>query len=167
MLAANQATGVEQKAAGVASGGTQAGDAKGGPQPSGPADGQARRQIVEGGVVAFGGADGRMQVTRGGPGGGMGPNINFVSPSELPDYKPPFFANAVRADLDGRIWIQTIPTRQIAGGPVYDVIDRKGALVERVQVPTGRTIVGFGPGGAVYLVSRDSTTTTFERATIK
>ena len=165
MLAAQQATGTEQKA--VASGGTQSGDARGGPQPAAPADGQARRQIVEGGVIAFGDGGGRMQVTRGGPGGGMGANINFVSPSELPDYKPPFFANAVRADLDGRIWVQTIPTRQIAGGPVYDVIDRKGALVERVQVPTGRTIVGFGPGGAVYLVSRDSTTTTFERATMK
>ena len=167
LLAANQATAVDQKAAGVASG-SQAGAAKGGPQPAGPADGggQTRRQVAEGAVIAFGDGGGRMQIGQGAP-GGLGPNINFVSPSELPDYKPPFFANSVKADREGHLWVQTIPTRQIAGGPVYDVLDGKGALVERVQVPAGRTILGFGPGGAVYLVSRDSTTTTFERATIK
>ena len=100
----------------------------------------------------------------GGGAGGPQQQLNFVAPSELPDYKPPFFANAVRADADGNLWIRTIPTKQIPGGPVYDVINHDGKLVDRVQIPTGRTIAGFGPDGAVYLVSRDGTSMTFERA---
>ena len=109
-----------------------------------------------------------------GPDGGAGPRgggavggqsqLAFVSPSELPDYKPPFFAGAVRADLDGNVWVRTIPTRKIEGGPVYDVINRDGKLIDRVQVPVGRTIIGFGAGGSVYLVARDATTMTLERA---
>ena len=168
---ANQAAGVEAKAAGMAQGG-QSGDKKGGPQPGAQGEGQTRRQVVDGNTFTAGApGEGRMVIQTGpggpGAGGGLGPNINFVSPSELPDYKPPFFTNSVKSDMEGHIWIQTIPTRQIPGGPVYDVINAKGELVERVQVPTGRTIVGFGAGGAVYLASRDGTTTTFERATVK
>ena len=37
-----------------------------------------------------------------------------------------------------------------------DVIDRSGKLVDRVQVPAGTTIAGFGAGGIVYLGSRDT-----------
>jgi hypothetical protein len=29
--------------------------------------------------------------------------------SELPDYRPPFGSGAVRADMDGNLWIRTIP----------------------------------------------------------
>jgi hypothetical protein len=82
--------------------------------------------------------------------------MSFVSASDLPDYKPPFFAGAVRADADGYLWIRTIPTKGVAGGPVYDVINAKGELVERVQLPKDRTIVGFGAGGVVYLLARDT-----------
>jgi hypothetical protein len=97
--------------------------------------------------------------------------INFVSPSDLPDYKPPFFANSVRADAAGNLWVRTIPTRQIAGGPVYDVINREGKLVDRVQAPEGRTIIGFGADGSVYLATRDTSgptpTMTLERARLR
>ena len=112
----------------------------------------------------------------GGPGGAGGgpprgglPQIqqNFIPASELPDYKPPFFAGSTRADTDGNLWVRTIPTSAVAGGPVYDVISRKGELVDRVQVATGRSIIGFGPGGAVYLVNRDGATVTIERASVK
>ena len=96
-----------------------------------------------------------------------GPNITWVPANELPDYKPPFFNGMVRADGDGNIWILTIPTRGIPGGPVYDVINAKGELVDRVQVPAGRTVVGFGRGGVVYLASRDGNTTTLEKAKMK
>lgn len=82
--------------------------------------------------------------------------MNFVSASELPDYKPPFFAGAVRADDDGFLWIRTIPTKGTTSGPVYDVINSKGELVERVMLPKDRTIVGFGRGGVVYLLARDA-----------
>jgi hypothetical protein len=104
---------------------------------------------------------------RGGGGSAGGPQVNFVSPSDLPDYKPPFFTNSVRADAEGNLWIRTIPTRQIVGGPVYDVINREGKLVDRVQIPAGRTIAGFGPGGTVYLVTRDASTMTLERAPVR
>jgi hypothetical protein len=50
---------------------------------------------------------------------------------------------------------------------VYDVINRKGEIVERVQVPENRSIIGFGPAGAVYLMNREGTTTTIERASIR
>jgi hypothetical protein len=96
-----------------------------------------------------------------------GPQVSLVSPSELPDYKPPFFAGQVRADQDGNLWIRTIPTKGIAGGPVYDVINAKGELIDRVQVPKDRTIVGFGAGGVVYLLAREETATKLERARFK
>lgn len=118
-------------------------------------DGQRRM------VIQFGpGGEGAGPAARGGP----QQELAFVAPSELPDYKPPFFAGAVKADLDDNIWVRTIPTRQLAGGPVYDVINRKGELIDRVQVPPNTAILGFGPGGDVYLLARDGATQTVERA---
>ena len=93
--------------------------------------------------------------------------MNFVPPSELPDYKPVFLNGFVRADLDGNVWIRTIPTKAMAGGPVYDVVNRKGELVERVQIPVNRSIAAFGPGGVVYLTTRDGMTTKLEKATVR
>jgi len=133
-----------------------------------------------GGGGGGGGGSPNVQIfiNPGGPGGGPGggaprpggvgaPQLNFIPPNELPDYKPPFFAGSVRADMDGNVWVRTIPTAAIAGGPVYDVINRKGELVDRVQIPAGRTIVGFGPGNAVWLLNRDGTTATLEKASVK
>ena len=107
-----------------------------------------------------GAGGGAPRVEFGGPGGPGGnatmPPLNMVSPSELPDYKPVFGTGAIRADMDGRIWVRTIPTKVLTGGAIYDVIDRSGKLVDRVQVPTATTIAGFGPGGVVYLGMRDA-----------
>lgn len=97
----------------------------------------------------------------------MNANVSFVDPSELPDYKPAFFTGSVRADSRGNLWIRTIPTKAIPGGPVYDVVSRQGALVERVQIPEGRTIVGFGPGDVVYLSVREGRTSYLEKASIR
>lgn len=94
------------------------------------------------------------------------PQMQFVSPSELPDYRPPFFSGAVRADAQGNLWIRTT-TVKAGGGPVYDVVNRKGELIDRVQIPVGRQIAGFGPDGAVYLTGREGTTTILERALVK
>lgn len=129
-------------------------------------------------AIGGGGAVQNIQIFTGpGPGGGGGPGgaaprppqvqVNFVPPTDLPDYKPPFFANSTRPDTEGNLWIRTIPTSAIPGGPVYDVINRKGEIVERVQIPAGRTIVGFGPGGAVYLLNREGTTSTLEKASVR
>jgi hypothetical protein len=97
----------------------------------------------------------------------MTADVNFVDPSELPDYKPAFFAGSLRVDSRGNLWIRTIPTKAFPGGPVYDVIDRQGALVERVQIPEGRTIVGFGPGDTVYLSVREGRVSYLEKASIR
>lgn len=130
--------------------------------------------VAIGGAPAGGGAPGetRMIVMGGPPGapgaGGAGAmgggNMNFISASELPDYKPAFFAGSTRADADGFLWIRTIPTRGTTGGPVYDVVNLKGELVERVQVPKDRAIIGFGPGGVVYLLAREGATSKLERS---
>ena len=130
--------------------------------PAGPPAGGSGQQVF----IQMGPAGGPAGSGSAGVGGGQ-PNVNFIAPSELPDYKPPFFANSVRADAEGNLWVRTIPTKLIAGGPVYDVINREGKLVDRVQVPANRTIAGFGPDGSVYLVSRDGSTMTFERARVR
>lgn len=130
--------------------------------------GRGRQDMV--GAMA-GGPPGAVRVQIGGPGGGGGPmmagggaGINLVSASDLPDYQPAFFSGAARADADGNLWIRTIPTKSLPGGPVYDVIDGQGRLVDRVQVPAGRTVVGFGAGGVVYLAVQEGEVTTIERA---
>jgi hypothetical protein len=133
-----------------------------------------------GGNGGAGGPPGEVRVFIGGPptaggaggGAGAGPGraqMSFIPASELPDYQPVFFAGAARADDEGNLWVRTIPTKALAGGPVYDVINAKGALVDRVQVPAGRVIVGFGRGGVVYLANREGSgqTSTLERATIR
>ncbi len=74
---------------------------------------------------------------------------------QLPDYRPPIASASVRADAEGNLWIKPIPMKIAAGGTVYDIVSRKGELVDRLQLPPGYTIVGFGPGKTVYLSTRD------------
>jgi hypothetical protein len=95
------------------------------------------------------------------------PNVSYVDPASLPDYQPAFFGNQVRGDMDGNVWVRIIPPKPVAGGAVYDVINGKGELVDRVQVPVGRTIAGFGQGGIIYLTSTDNGNVKLERATFK
>ncbi|MEO7714454.1 MAG: hypothetical protein ABIV10_16195 [Gemmatimonadaceae bacterium] len=111
---------------------------------------------------------GEPRIVMGGPpGAGMGMlALTFVSPSELSDYMPVFGPNAVRADADGRLWVRTIPTKLMAGA-LYEVIDRSGTLVDRVLVPEGATIIGFGAGGVVYMGKRDASGIHVQRARVK
>lgn len=141
-------------------------------------------------AVTLGGAGGPQVAIAGGGAGGAAPEINFqfggprgsaapggatrpapqmnlVPASELPDYKPAFFAGASRSDNDGNIWIRTIPTKSIPGGPVYDVINRKGELVERVQIPLNSAIVGFDSTGSVYMTVREGDNTFLQRARVR
>ena len=90
------------------------------------------------------------------------PPMQFVSPSELPDYAPPFNAGSARGDMDGNLWVRT--TNTVGGGSVYDVISKKGELMDRVQVPAGRVIAGFGVGGVVYMGVRDTDGVRLEQA---
>jgi hypothetical protein len=81
--------------------------------------------------------------------------MDYGSPSELPDLFPAFEPNSTRSDPDGILWIRT--TQRISGRPVYYLVNRKGTVVDRVQVPSGRTIAGFGRNHTVYLASPDPT----------
>lgn len=115
----------------------------------------------------------RFEMRGGPPGGGasgapqvMAPSINMVSSSELPDYQPPFLATWVKPDADGNVWVRTINTKPTAGGPIYDVINGKGEIVDRVQIPVDRNIIGFGPGGVVILARSEGLQTWLERARV-
>jgi hypothetical protein len=145
-------------------GGGGATNAQQGPPP-GAGGGGEQRVMIFGGPP--GGDGGRGRGNAAGAPVNFTPQMNFVAPSELPDYKPVFLNGFVRADLDGNVWIRTIPTKAIAGGPVYDVVNRKGELVDRVQIPVNRSITAFGPGGVVYLTNRDGNTTKLEKATLR
>ena len=127
--------------------------ADGPPPPAGPPG----SGTAAGGAAAGGAPGGTVRADGGGAGGFQVPPINMVPISELPDYKPVFGNGAVRADMDGRLWVRTIPTKVTTGGAIYDIIDKSGKLVDRVQVPAGTTIAGFGRGGVVYLGIRDTT----------
>jgi hypothetical protein len=152
----------------------------------GPGAAQAMQQGMEAAGFGGGGGGTPMMIVMGGAGGGGGaappqrggegagrgadagrggapvvggfqvPPVNMVPISELPDYKPVFGNGSVRADMDGRLWVRTIATKPTPGGAIYDVVDKDGKLVDRIQVPAGTTIAGFGKGGIVYLGQRDA-----------
>jgi hypothetical protein len=85
--------------------------------------------------------------------------------SELPDYRPAFRLGATRPDAEGNLWIET--TLIVDKRPVYDVVNRKGELIDRVQLPRFRQIAGFGPG-VIYMSVLDSLRVAhLERARIK
>ena len=85
------------------------------------------------------------------------PITEFVPMSEIGEYYPPIRAGAAKADADGNLWVLPTTSAQAkAGELVYDIIDNRGALKERVRVPAGRSIAGFGKGGVVYLMFRDA-----------
>jgi hypothetical protein len=96
--------------------------------------------------------------------GSMSMTMTLAPPSELPDYYPAFEQDAVRADVDDNLWVRTTATREGAvGGPIYDVISHTGELLQRVQLPAGRRIVGFGKNGVVYLSAKDASGAWVER----
>jgi hypothetical protein len=75
----------------------------------------------------------------------------------LGNFATPNSAAAI-PDLDGNVWIlPTVPAQPQRGQLVYDVVNTSGQLFARVRLPVGRSVAGFGKGGAVYLVSRDPT----------
>jgi hypothetical protein len=140
-------------------------------QRNGPQTGPAGNTVAAGGaeragaerglVMTFVGPAGGGERGRDGAGGAGPPSVSFPTPhvvraslSEVPDYLPPFRQGAVRADVEGNLWIRT--NKMADGRPVYDVVNRDGKLVDRVQLPAFRTIAGFGPG-VVYMGVRDST----------
>ena len=92
------------------------------------------------------------------------PPLSMVPITEIPDYRPAFGTSAVRADLDGNLWIRT--SKVANGGPVYDVVNRSGVLIDRVAFPFGRVIAGFGPG-MIYMGVRDDKSARLELARMR
>lgn len=78
----------------------------------------------------------------------------LVPASELPDYVPPVFRTGMmKVDDRGYIWLLPSTSAEVGRGLLYDVIDATGTIVERVRLPEGRALEGFGRSGAVYLSS--------------
>lgn len=95
-------------------------------------------------------------------------SIELVPPSELPDYVPPVLrSGTMLADVEGNVWVLPSTSTQSTGGLLYDVINRKGEVFQRVRIPAGRALEGFGAGGVVYLTYRDASGQHVERARIK
>ncbi|HEY8830879.1 MAG TPA: hypothetical protein VIM21_00085 [Gemmatimonadaceae bacterium] len=148
--------------------------AAGPPREGAPREGAPRDGGGSPAGAGPGGATGTMTVTTNGNttvaavgpgGGGAVPQLTMIAPSDLPDYKPPFTPGSTRADTDGNLWIRT--SQNVDARPVYDVVNRKGELIDRVQLPQNRVLVGFGANGVVYLAVRDGTTAHLEKARIK
>ena len=93
--------------------------------------------------------------------------VSVISPKLMPDFRPPFGTNSVRADLDGNLWVRTNQPKPLAGGAVYDVVSREGQLVDRLQLPQGYTLVGFGRGKVVFVSMRDASGIHLARVRLK
>ncbi|HEX4351610.1 MAG TPA: hypothetical protein VHZ95_01825, partial [Polyangiales bacterium] len=84
------------------------------------------------------------------------PLLNFASIDKIADYRAPFLRGALLADLDGNVWVRTTIVGRSGWGAVYDVIASNGQLVDRLQLPAGRRVVGFGRHGIVALAAGDA-----------
>jgi hypothetical protein len=102
---------------------------------------------------------GRSSGGAGEPGASRGGSVQHmvsVPLSEIPDYYPPIHPNSAIPDLDGNLWVLTTTTAQsLHGELVYDVLNPRRGLFERVRMPVGRSVAGFGKGGVVYLQAGD------------
>lgn len=118
-----------------------------------------------GGGASIGGGGGggqSMTFSTNGPPGAAGTittKTEFVPLKEIADYYPAIRQGAAKADLDGNLWILPTTSAQAKSGElIYDVVNNKGELFQRVRLPVGRSIAGFGHNGVVYLMYRDPAT---------
>ena len=84
-------------------------------------------------------------------------NVRATPLDSIPDYVPPIRPGSVLPDYEGNIWILPFTSSRAGSGRItYDVVNARGELFERVQLPQGKSIAGFGKDGALYLAWRDS-----------
>ena len=117
-----------------------------------------------GGGAVGGGGGGRAAVGVGTTGGGALPSTRdcqtvtataeYPALDEMPNYLAPVREAAARADRDGNVWILPTTSAGAKGGLLYDVVNAKGELAERVQLPANRDIAGFGKDGVLFLSHR-------------
>jgi hypothetical protein len=101
-----------------------------------------------------------MMTQRVGPGGtsssanvGAPTNLQLPEPTDWPDVKPAFVANAAVGAPNGQVWV--LRTRSAKDKiPTYDVFDPSGKVLSRVALPENTRLVGFGTG-TVYLARSD------------
>jgi hypothetical protein len=99
--------------------------------------------------------DGRPKGAPASPSATPGSTVLTAPPSmDWPEFKPPFPWTGVLAGSDGRVWV---PRHGVAGDTRthYDVIDRRGMVVSKVDVPNDGRIVGFGTR-SIYVVRKDA-----------
>ena len=76
----------------------------------------------------------------------------FREPTEWPEFLPPYNGTSVFAP-DGLLWI---PRLTAAGRPtLYDIVNGRGVVVERVELPPRSKLIGFGTN-TVYIVRFDA-----------
>jgi hypothetical protein len=93
--------------------------------------------------------------------------FEFLPLDKFGDFEQPVQTGAVMADRDARLWILPRTSLSAKGGLLYDVINRNGEIVERVQFPKNYALAGFAEHGAVYVVHLDGRKGTLERTTVK
>lgn len=96
------------------------------------------------------------------------PTIVFTPLGTMADYPTPFRRGQILTDENNNVWVLPTATSLAKGGLLYDVINRKDGLHERVQVPGEYLVVGFGQGDVVYLAKVNAGTKmwTLARATV-
>jgi hypothetical protein len=74
----------------------------------------------------------------------------WPSATDLPDYRPIIsrnFGGGVKADADDTLWsLQGGSSRLVQGSgapAVYDLVNRQGRLIDRVQLPPTLSLAGF------------------------
>ena len=110
-----------------------------------------------------------QQAARGaGRGGGLPGLLPYstVDPPDMPDYYPPIRAGTVFADPDGNLWILPTTSAIVSDALVYDVVDRSGAVVERVLLPPKRKLLAVGHAGVLYLANYSGDYFKIERARV-
>jgi hypothetical protein len=125
-----------------------------------PWKGTARQQEAGPGTERYPRIDSTNTIISKGNGGGDLYVLNQPARKieEVFDYYPPVRDHAALADMDDHLWILPTTSKQSkAGELVYDVVNVKGELFERVRLPLGRYIVGFGRNGIVYLAYGSTT----------
>ncbi|HEY4132012.1 MAG TPA: hypothetical protein VGM50_15480 [Gemmatimonadaceae bacterium] len=132
------------------------------------ADDALKTQLVDSTVKRWQSQFDEAMADGGRRGGGRSQGLQLVAKrpalTDLPDYVPPFAEHSVTSDDDDNVWIRTSDI--VDGRPVYYVVNRQGALIDRVQLPAFREVIGFGPGVIYMAVRRPDTKVHLERARV-